>query len=131
MATTRAKLIEQGNGLPDVGELVYHHDADDLYRVQRYSGIFTDGHQGNYVYADLKLDDDTVLLEREYDCLRPLLFELLADEADDEMEIVAIGDQGALDEVARVRDDARTRALYEMCHLKIIIRLRNKVQTVR
>ena len=124
MATTRARIGEQGNGLPDVGELIYHHDQDTLYRVLRYSGIHTDGHQGNYVYADV-VHDDRVLLEREYDCLRPLLVELLSDdEADaDDMGMVAIGDQAlagdqaALDEVARVRDDARTRALYEALDL--------------
>ena len=102
----RAKLIEQGNGLPDLNELVYHHDTDELYRVIRYSGIFTDDCKGNYVYADV-VHDDRVLLEREYDCLRPVIVELLSDDEADADE----------DEVARVRDDARTRALYEALDL--------------
>jgi len=66
MANVKARLIEQGNGLPGVGELVYHHDSDELYRIIRYSGIHTDGVRGNYVYADLE-HDDSVLEEREYE----------------------------------------------------------------
>ena len=78
MATTRAKLIEQGNGLPDVGELVYHHDTDELYRVIRYSGIHTDGCAGHYVYADLVHDDETTLTEKEYESFS-VSVELLSD----------------------------------------------------
>lgn len=81
MATIKAKLVEQGNGLPANGELVYHNDTDTLYRVQRSSGIHTDDCRGNYVYADLEKDDDTILTEKEYESFT-VDVELLADEAD-------------------------------------------------
>ena len=79
MATIKAKLVEKGNGLPSAGELVYHHDSDQLYRVIDYSGIHTDGYRGNYVYANLRVDDETTLTEKEYDSFS-VDVELLADE---------------------------------------------------
>lgn len=61
-----ARIIEQGNGLPDIGELVYHHDSDTLYRLEHKGCIQTDDVRGNYLYALIAMDD-AVLTEKEYD----------------------------------------------------------------
>lgn len=72
-----SKIIEQGNGLPKVGNHVYHHDQDELYRVLRYGCIQTDDLRGNYFYAEVELDGDTMLDERGYESLTPCIIELL------------------------------------------------------
>lgn len=79
MASITARIGEQGNGFPNVGELVYHAETDTLYRVLRYSGIHTDGNRGNYIYAEIMLDDETILTEKEYENFS-VDVELLSDE---------------------------------------------------
>ena len=124
-----SKLIEQGNGLPDDGELVYHPDTDQLFRVVSTSGIQTDDPRGNYVFAEIEKDFSD-LSEEEYENLTvsvvldeedaneeplPSQIRALRQEAGEhgDMDMVAIcdhalaGDQDAVDAVARVRSDAR------------------------
>lgn len=54
--TMRARVHEQGNGLPDVGD--YCGGGGYLYRIESIdSRIQTDGAQGNYVYCTVSEAD--------------------------------------------------------------------------
>ncbi len=68
MTTITAKIIEQGNGLPRDGEIVYDNDTETLYRVISTGAIFTGDVRGNYVHARLEEtgDDVTDLTDAEF-----------------------------------------------------------------
>jgi hypothetical protein len=54
----KAKIVERGNGLPDVGDYVSADDGE-VYSVLAFEGPIHTGSpgEGNYIYAQVELAD--------------------------------------------------------------------------
>jgi hypothetical protein len=76
MSVMSAKIIERGNGLPNVGDYVTGSADDEIYEVVSMSGIIHTGSpgEGNYVWGKVILADwDDVDLDHEPTCTAIIL----------------------------------------------------------